>query len=167
MPKIYTLPADCLLPIQQTKLFYPCAGNDTSAAVKLFATVMSDFHFVDSAYFRPGHQDSRHSKLDRAAGRQPALLGGDPDFELIEVEINGPATESSFGRDFIPCVLTERYQHLPSGNRLNVHRHRDLGERFFDQGITGLGVFFYRGDSQGEGGSGVRVSGILCKRGLS
>ena len=53
--------------------------------------------------------------MDRAASRQPALLGDEADFDLLRVEIDGPVTESSYGPEFKPCVLTEHYQHLPSG----------------------------------------------------
>lgn len=156
MPKKpYLLPADCLSRLKNASLIYPCSGDDALPAVQLFAATVADFHFVDWAYFRPGHQDSRYSGLDQAASRQPALLRDQTDFELLQVEIDGPVTAPSSGREFAPCVLTEHYRHVPSGNEFRVHRHRDLGENVFDLGIKRLGVFFYRGDSTGEGGSGV------------
>jgi hypothetical protein len=151
----YLLPAHCLSTLKNTRLFYPCSGDDALPAVQLFADTVTDFHFVDWAYFRPGHQDSRHTRLDRPANCQPALLRDQADFELLQVEIDGPVSAPSSGREFAPCVLTEHYQHSPSGNEFRVHRHRDFGENAFDCGIPRLGVFFYRGDSTGEGGSGV------------
>lgn len=57
-----------------------------------------------------------------------------------------------------PCVLTETYLHLEAGKEIRIHRRRGYGYSAFAKEIhtNSLGVFFYRGDSGGEGGSGNR-----------
>ena len=53
-----------------------------------------------------------------------------------------------------PCTRIERYQHLPSGREIQVNRRRGFGPSGMRKHINQMGVFFYRGDSGGEGGSG-------------
>jgi hypothetical protein len=52
--------------IAETALFYPCSGNDLEVPVKLFASVIADFYFVDLN--RPEHPDlSGFARLLRRA----------------------------------------------------------------------------------------------------
>jgi hypothetical protein len=43
-----------LEPLQGATLFYPCSGRDWMVPITLFAPVIQDFIFVDSAYFSTG-----------------------------------------------------------------------------------------------------------------
>lgn len=140
--------------IQGTSLFYPCSGNDCLVPISLFSPLVSDFWFADRAYFSPGHQDTRDFGLDVAADRQIPLLSGLADYELKHKTIRGPASWSCHNPEIEPCVLSETYLHLPTGKEIRVHRRRGYGFSAFRKEIRSVGVFFYRGDSEGEGGSG-------------
>lgn len=157
MAKYLVLPDAELAPIIDSSLFYPCAGADFLAAVQLVSPVVTDFHFVDKAYFCPGHQDTKHWHLDRSANRQAAVLAKNEEYQLLDVAVVG--TPVSYVRHrsdpVLPCVRRETYRHLPTERIIHISRHRNDGEQAFLQHQGPLGVFFYRGDSQGEGGSGI------------
>ena len=148
------LPADALAAVEDTALFYPCSGNDWQAPIRLFAPAVTAFWFVDRAYF----------PLSRPADTARPLLHRWPGYEFLEKHLRGPAgaevqyrVDPITGKrypDLEPCVLTERYRHRRSGRVIAVHRRRGYGFSAFRKEITTLGVFFYRGDSQCEGGSG-------------
>lgn len=53
-----------------------------------------------------------------------------------------------------PCTRSEFYHHRASKSRIVVHRRRGFGQRSIRL-VGGIGVFFHRGDSSGEGGSNV------------
>lgn len=166
--------------------FYPCSGRDFGEPLELFLGVVTDFWFVDTAYFRPGHQDSRHTGMDKSADEIPELLNRSQGWQLIKREVDGPPTwplrrpfdeEAEYrlrrqvdppderwilledpGRlvPLAPCTLTETYRAAKSSRVVRIHRRRDHGMRFLLNHLPRMHVFFYRGDSMGEGGSGVR-----------
>lgn len=139
--------------VEGTTLFYPCSGNDFIAPLQLFSPFVSEFWFVDMGYFRNG---------DRA-DRVKAVFSNESDHELIEKTVVGPPTfreetrtDPKTGKQYRhiePCVLTETYCHRPTGKTVKVHRRRGCGKIAFDKEIASLGVFYYRGDSEYEGGS--------------
>jgi hypothetical protein len=154
-------------------LFYPCSGMDYWEPLALFAPWVQDFYFVDKAYFCPGDQDMRERPMGQSVYRLNPRLLEHPDYQIREVRISGdgeshtdyrpdyseeridPLTDS---RWIVPPVLrTEIYTHLPSGREIRVHFWRNDGVTALLSLATtiDLGVFFYRGDSMGEGGSGV------------
>lgn len=140
--------------IKDSTLFYPCSGNDLLVPIEIFSPYVIDFWFVDTGYFTPGNQDTRFSGLDKPADEQRPVLERDNRYELISKDIIGPPSWSSEDRDIIPCILTEAYRHIQTGRKIRIHRRRGYGYSAFRTEIETLGVFFYRGDSQGEGGSG-------------
>jgi len=140
--------------VNGTALFYPCSGDDLHAPIRMFAPHVKDFWFVDRGYFAPGHQDTKRYGMDVDACRAKPVLAGNPDYELVDTTIYGPSSWNPGNRDIEPCILKETYRHLPSGKQIRVRRRRGYGFSAFRTEIRQIGVFFYRGDSPGEGGSG-------------
>jgi len=135
-------------------LFYPCSGNDLIAPIKQFAASISDFWFVDFGYFRPGHQDTRHYGMDLPADQVSPVLEGHKGYRLLSTNIVGPTSWPRNNPEITPCVLTETYLHVATGRKFNVHRRRGYGFSALRNEIRSLDIFYYRGDSMGEGGSG-------------
>lgn len=155
MSERYVLNGDALPEIRNTALFYPCSGNDLDVSIQLFSPFVSDFWFVDRGYFSSGHQDTRNYGFDAPADKQKPLLEADSNYRLIgKPTIVGPPNWDRDDRDIEPCILTETYLHIASERCFRIHRRRGYGFSALDKVITSLGVFFYRGDSEGEGGSG-------------
>ncbi|HHW19180.1 MAG TPA: hypothetical protein GXX30_09845 [Firmicutes bacterium] len=110
-------------------LFYPCCGNDTYEPIVLFHDVISEFHFVDIASIpRLPSIDGRGSLPLR-----PRLVTID---RYDSLEVHTWVIDTSPKRT------------------LRIFCHQEDGEKVFRQ-LQNLSVFFYRGDSPGEGGSGV------------
>jgi hypothetical protein len=129
-------------------LFYPCSGIDFETPRGLFAPYVQDFWFVDIGYFRQASPESPRRFLE--------LNGG---YEFLDVQMrlpNIPETEwhDDERYDSSPYVRTETYRHISSGRTVRIHLHKRRGPSALDTEIDKLGVFFYRGDSEGEGGSG-------------
>ncbi|TIC80319.1 hypothetical protein [Crenobacter intestini] len=78
-----------------------------------------------------------------------------PLYRLLDVQVEGPALWDRRAPHITPCVRSETYRHEPSGRVVRIHRRRGYGFSALRKAVFGeLGVFFYRGDSMGEGGSG-------------
>lgn len=141
--------------IKNSTLFYPCAGADLLVPIRLFSPFITDFWFVDCGYFRPGHQNTDDNELDVRADKLPSVLSGDKSYSLLGKCIDGEPSWHRNGVDDIPpCVLTQVYRHIPSNRCIRIHLCRDDALLALRKEIRSLGVFFYRGDSEGEGGSG-------------
>jgi hypothetical protein len=154
MKNNFILENETLLRVNNSTLFYPCSGNDLSVPIKIFSPFVNDFWFVDRGYFSPGHQDTRGYGYDVSADKQIPVLNKDKKYNLIETKTTGPVSWHAYNHEIEPCVLTETYEHLPTKNKIRIHRRRGYGFSAFRKEIDSIGVFFYRGDSQGEGGSG-------------
>jgi len=162
----FKLTSDLQQYIKDTTLFYLCSGHDLDIPINLFAPTVSDFMFVDKGYFCPGDQCMRSYGWDKSADEQMPLLAKDNHYKFIDKNISGPAkaqletridTNTGDSYPYLePCILSEAYEHIPSGREIRIHRRRGFGTFYFKNYISSLGVFFYRGDSQGEGGSNDR-----------
>jgi hypothetical protein len=147
--KTHSTPLDhCILEhLQGTALFYPCCGDDLLLPITTFSPFVSDFWFVDLAYFS-------QYLLDK---QQPVLSEKDG-YTFLDKQVRLPAISEEDCRahekvhEQPPYILTERYCHLGSERRICVHRHLRRGPSALRKEIDRLGVFFYRGDS--EEGSG-------------
>lgn len=150
----FILDTSLLEPLEGSTLFYPCSGNDLITPITLFSPYISNFWFVDRGYFTPGHQDTRFDGLDAPADEQPPLLADNPLYRLLDTRIKGKVSQRR-KVDIDPCILTEHYEHLATGKTICIHKRRGYGfSAFRNEDLGDLGVFFYRGDSSGEGGSG-------------
>ena len=150
----HILTGETLSRIENSTLFYPCAGGDLLEPIRLFSPFVTDFWFADRGYFSPGHQDTEYYGLDVPADRLPPVLRDDAAYSLLEKRIRGIPEWRRYEHDIPPCVLTEVYRHNPSGRRIRIHLRRGYALSALRKEIRSLGVFFYRGDSEGEGGSG-------------
>lgn len=137
-------------------LFYPCSGADLIAPIMMFEPFIKDFWFVDKAYFSPRHQNTRHLGLDVDAHDLPPILKDEDAYERISKTIEGPPSWERSNLDIEPCVLTEGYIHTLRKNTFNVNLRRGYGVSALRTDIPRISVFYYRGDSEGEGGSGTQ-----------
>lgn len=144
----YFIPPEYLAKTAGTKLFYPCAGRDVIEPTMIFGPLVSELWFADLAY--------------PAGLRMDPVFGGSSDNEYIlkDVKIIGSPEAVLQRRDgyrfLSPSKRIEIYQRQ-DGSALQIIRRRGFGEialgaEFPDDSI---GVFFYRGDGGGEGGSRV------------
>jgi hypothetical protein len=146
--------------LEGTALFYPCSGEDLLVPIKLFAPTVREFWFVDTDYFR---SDTGRLWEGLPADQVKPLLA-DKRLYLLDAQsvVGLPAAAMERRKDargetypdLEPCVLTETYLHRPTGNKIKIHRRRGFGKTAFNNLQMSLGVFFYRGDSMGESGSG-------------
>lgn len=141
-----------LSPLADTHLFYPCSGGDLWTPMVMFAPFVKGFCFADYGYFRPNHQNTRHYGLDVAVEEAGPIPAPNGEWELISRDII-PSGKGIWGEKLYS--LKEHYRLIATGKMFEVIRAgidaRDAFARFAEP----LGVFFYRGDSLGEGGSGI------------
>ncbi|MCX7393869.1 MAG: hypothetical protein NTW75_07045 [Planctomycetales bacterium] len=181
MTKMFVINEELRKSVEGTTLFYPCSGNDFRAPLQLFSPFISEFWFVDKGYYNSIGASVERARRGFPLNEreyeliQETVVGGDVSnaqckalrrlYGLIEKKkdiwndqnraglLGGPETYYQY--PFIePCVLTEVYRHRPTGKTVKVHRRRGFGTSALDQEIASIGVFYYRGDSMGEGGSG-------------
>lgn len=132
-----------------TTFFYPCAGMDAVDPIEQFGSVFDVFVFVDTQY-------------DLTHFHPPHVPGWVEESSSIEVEgpLRGqPKTvveENAKYRDLAPAWRRSRFVHQGTGREIAVVFRRGFGQyalhELEDQSI---GMFLHRGDSSGEGGSGV------------
>jgi hypothetical protein len=104
-------------------LFYPCCGADIEDAVKFFGSCVTECRFADP-YCPPGGQPS-----ERGSWRQLLI-------PHIKTVVAGPHEHWLIGHAGCP-----------------VHSYRKDGLHTLIEDVPDLSVFYYRGDSEGEGGS--------------
>lgn len=160
-PNIMIDPSADLSALAGTRLFYPCSGADLLTPMALFADKVATLHFVDRGYFRHRHQDTRHFGLDLPVVEAGPILPCSDEWSFLERRHEEADCEGAED-DFDPvhryrgiARLSETYHHNPSGREFQVIRSNDDARWAFDRLNDPLGVFFYRGDSLGEGGSGI------------
>ena len=127
-------------------LFYPSCGKDWGVPLRLFAPHITDFWFVDKTYFTAGSP----------ADKQKPLLRYSKQYQLVDKSLTGPPSWPSCCPDIEPCVLTETYKHRANDRLIRIHFRRGYGFSALrrESALSRLAIFFYRGDSLGEGGSG-------------
>ncbi len=166
-------PRAVLKVIDGRSLFYPCSGNDLLVPIRLFAPHVRSFWFVDKGYFAQGDGNTHRYGLDRPADEIAPILSGRAEFEFLGATVSGPprwpGKRSRHDHEITPCVRREIYRHVPSGRQIAVHLRRGYGySGFLKEDLGELGVFFYRGDSWGEGGSGAHWlhshMDVICSR---
>lgn len=126
-------------------LFSPCSGSDIDLPFELFLDVVSEFWFVDVNYSCDTIQ-SLHPDLTCPSGYR--VLRADT------IHPSGIQTDDDrVYADHPPCLRTTVYEHEQTGRRVVVNTFRRRGpSALLDLPV--IHVFFYRGDSLGEGGSG-------------
>lgn len=161
--------------IDGSRLFYPCSNLDLDTPLALFTPFVSEFVFVDiifgrEEYLRPREPEDP-DRLDLAAPMVDIFPRMKAAFTPLASELAGPARatlqkvveryvrryrslESVEYPELEPATMTETYRHRHSRRHIRIVRRRGFGFTTFRKYIDSIGVFFYRGDSLGEGGSG-------------
>ena len=155
-------------------LFYPCCGNDTYEPIKLFIDTISEFHFVDNA-FSPklpqleckieGILDPIRSERSRSTNSNieiPKLIISQAISSKYEEDISNETLEKlnernikSSGYNYNKTITyKQEWLYKPQdGRKITVYGHQQDGLVKF-MTLDKIAVFFLRGDSEGEGGSG-------------
>ena len=127
-------------------LFYPCSGWDYQEPLSRFSELVDEFWFVDIRYSPdrinvPGggrfRVDDWHVWRPTPLPRQPWEAGKQAKYPWID-----------------PVVLTRRLYDRETGRSITVHWRSGYGAAALRRLENPIAVFFYRGDSPGEGGSG-------------
>lgn len=153
-------------------LFYPCSGDDLYVPLMLFADHVSEFWFVDILYGWIGDNQCSLPSFDISEPLYGSLPYSALRYKLIRQHSSGPLwlrkSEPQFGEPnsyrnrslreptqvIQPCLKTEICRTAHQRRPIVINRRRGFGFTTFRSMIDSIGVFFYRGDSLGEGGSG-------------
>ena len=129
--------------LKSRRLFYPSAGSDFSTPIASFLPYIDEFWFADINYDLT--KPLLTQKDYQLNSRHPSKLSG------TTLRRNEPFTVE---------VSSESYTHLPTSRVFLANvccgRGYDTFRVAFQDTKRLLSVFFYRGDSPGEGGSGFR-----------
>ncbi len=147
-PPHLVLTEDVGVDLRGTCLYYPCAWHDWRAPVQLFLPWVSSFWMVDQCY---SDDTIRHhifplSRLHlqvveihrEELALTPELLEAIPDFEARH-----------------PFVTTAGFKRPSTNETFSVRWCKNDARAAFRSLAEPIGVFFYRGDSDGEGGSSI------------
>lgn len=107
-------------------LFYPCCGSDTQHAIESFGPYVAECHFADPYNPPSGRSES-------APERRPV------DVPHVGAVVVGEGKRRQFDNS-----ICRAYSHAKDGLLTLIHD------------VPPLSVFYYRGDSTGEGGSNQR-----------
>jgi hypothetical protein len=111
--------------VPKGSFFYPCSGNDFNLPIEVFSNYANEFHFADA--------------FSRDYGKNKSLRP-----EVITTDI-----------PWIGKIALGGYsQSKKEIDDAQVIFHRKDGLITLLEDIVDLTIFFYRGDSSGEGGSG-------------
>lgn len=155
-------------------LFYPCCGNDTYEPLRLFIGKISEFHFVDNEILPKlpnleividGFKDpDRSERLVREIQTIPKEIISYAKATMTENKVHNDIIEKINKLHLRPTGFrnekTQTFYHewtyaLQEERNIKVYRHIQDGLITF-MGLDKIAVFFLRGDSEGEGGSGQR-----------
>lgn len=139
-------------------LFYPSCGRDSFEPIRMFIDSVTEFHFVDYHRIPP---------LPLILRENRTMIQG-TGLEIERRVQSEPSQEHSEGHhNFVMYSANEEkrfqetWEYTIGGNRRSVEilRHHCDNLEAFDL-VKNISVFFYRGDSVGEGGSGQMWMGI-------
>ncbi len=126
-PAPQTMFSNLSVEIPVGKFFYPCSGNDITFPISFFADHVEEFHFADPINLNYGMQNAS-DQVRKINSEKIPWIGN---------VINQP--ESIYRKEI-------------RGNKVVLHRKDGLFTLL--ENLSCISVFFYRGDSAGEGGSG-------------
>jgi len=157
--------------------YYPCSGSDVVSPLIHFSSIIDDFWFVDIYYHRIGsswkmrykHEKQFDYKYHDKIIEQESLTKL---FDLSEslsefftkidqklwIPSLTPYDPNRRGAWIDPLVLTETFKRNYDGKIIRTHLKRGFDLASLEKNdIEKISIFFYRGDSGGEGGSGVYI----------
>lgn len=129
---------------------YPCAGLDIVQPITEFGMQFDTMLFVDLGY---QFGDSFHiPRIDGWNELDKSVHIEGPKVSSLKVFQSGKHCR----KEIEPAWRRSLYQHTQSGRHINIVFRRGFGQYALQEIANGtLGMFLHRGDSQGEGGSGV------------
>lgn len=144
-------------------LFYPCSGHDLLEPVSRFAPAVKEFWFVDMQYHFDvtGSIDTiTESRLKVSAFDIINRSGLHGILDIQGISFSLPVATRKVERAYAqpwsePVDVICHCLHKPSRKMITVHLRRGCGLRCLEKNeFEHVSVFFYRGDSTAEGGSG-------------
>ncbi len=147
-----------LAKLSKGSFYYPACGQDTEEPIKLFGHLVSEFWFCDLCYDQhldlpPVFPQSTHKiiRSDRY-GEVGAQLRWVP----FQFTCAWGRSHWAPYRYLEPSYLSEVYLG-PDGNTTSVVRRRGFGQLAIEKDFhdDSISIFMHRGDSIGEGGSGM------------
>jgi hypothetical protein len=149
----YSLPPNAFTKLQPTckqfisrQLFYPSSGNDTETPMLAFLPFIDVFWFVDPRY------SSNRPLFDESTLGLVSEIRDDRRLDGLTIR-----KSQRFSVDVIQTV----YRHIATGRRITVNMCCGRGYDTLRTALrtpgelkTPISIFFYRGDSPGESGSG-------------
>ena len=137
---------------------YPCSGLDVPDVVQTFGDLFDTFLFVDIRYDFSRLNTPPVSGWEEVPGTR--RLEGKPADHVRHLQ-----SGRRHFRHVEPAWLRADYLHLRSGRTIEICLRRGFGQYALQELTDGtMGMFLHRGDSSGEGGSGVMY---LANRRLS
>ena len=125
------------------QLFYPCSGSDIFDPINIFLPHVEEFWFADLRY----ESSVNHPKLPETEFRP--ISHNDRELSGYTLKHNKPFTIS---------IHTHKYVHHATEKEITINFCAGHGYNVFRAALRNnnikLSVFFYRGDSTGDGGSG-------------
>jgi len=129
-------------------LFYPSCGKDIYDPIKLYMAFVTDFWFVDVS--------EQCQSIPRETRELLQSLGYEQKKHIALKELHGTTIHKQ--EPYVIKVKTFTYTNGDESSAVHVHRCCGKGynalRSIFDENSYTLGVFYYRGDSPGECGSG-------------
>jgi len=154
--------------------FYPCCGNDTYEPLRLFIDKILEFHFVDNELLPKlpnlelGIDDVKDQTYNERSVRATQTIPkeiitkakettaeNEVSIEILEKLDKLYLKPTGFRNEITRTYEQEWTYTLRKDRNIKVYRHIQDGLITF-MGLDNIAVFFLRGDSEGEGGSGQR-----------
>ncbi len=135
------IPQNVIEKLEAKNLFYPSAGYDLEDLVKWFSPSITNFYFIDIIY------DSK------------TALTNETEYKLLDqanCSLNGKTINNK--EQYKIEISKQLYEDINLRHQFSVYMCRGRGydafRSIFKLQDCRMSIFFYRGDSGGEGGSG-------------
>ncbi|HPS31256.1 MAG TPA: hypothetical protein PLZ43_13440 [bacterium] len=139
---------DNIASLPEGVLFYPCSRSDIFTPIMEFSDWVDQFWFVDKYKYHQGIGISKVFELSEQLSEHFEKT----DEMIWEPERRENPEEMSLMH---PVIVTETFKRKKDGRKITVNLRRGDGLSCLNKREFGnISVFFYRGDSMGEGGSG-------------
>lgn len=169
-----TISAKFNIEVPEGILFYPCCGNDTYDPIMFFIDKISEFHFVDNELLpKLPNLECKIDIIKNQTHNERSAYANQTIPKEIIAKSNETSTENEVSIEILEKLdelylkptgfrnkITKTYEQewtcdIYKDRNIKVYRHIQDGLITF-MGLDKIAVFFLRGDSEGEGGSGQR-----------
>lgn len=160
--------------IPEGVLFYPCCGDDTDEPISLFLNSISEFHFVDSRIIPtlPYLDCQMNNNLQPFSEEHVTIRRKHKNISenIINEVIEHEAVQNKVDENILETLFRLNIKPTDHRNETKIYKQTWVRSensqdnidiiRCVQDGLVAfmsipkISVFFYRGDSHGEGGSG-------------